>query len=39
MGDLPSGAGYVIAAYAIAAFLYVGYWLKVRRLARKQAGK
>ncbi|HEU4800764.1 MAG TPA: hypothetical protein VFS94_09035 [Gemmatimonadales bacterium] len=37
MGDLPAGAGYVTAAYAIAAALYVGYWLRLRKLAKKNS--
>ena len=35
MADLPSGAGYVITAYAIAAVLYCGYWLRLRKLSEK----
>lgn len=35
MGELPSGAGYVIAAYAIASVLYVGYWFKLRSRLKK----
>jgi hypothetical protein len=36
MGDLPSGAGYVIAAYAIATVLYFGYWLRLKRMKSKR---
>ncbi len=31
MDELPRNAGYVIAAYLIAAVVYVGYYLKLVR--------
>ncbi len=38
MGDLPSGAGYVITAYAIAAVLYAGYWVRLRKSGKWEVG-
>jgi hypothetical protein len=39
MDELPRNAGYVIAAYGIAAGIYVGYfmrlWVRGRRAARE----
>lgn len=35
MGELPSGAGYVITAYLIATVLYLGYWFRLLRKSRK----
>jgi hypothetical protein len=31
MDELPRNAGYVIAAYAIAAIVYVGYYIRLKR--------
>ena len=31
MDDLPRNAGYVIAAYAIAAAVYIGYYVRLMR--------
>ncbi len=31
MDELPRNAGYVIAAYVIAAVVYVGYYLRLKR--------
>lgn len=35
MSELPGNAGYVIAAYAIAAGIFVAYYLRLRARARK----
>ena len=35
MSDLPTGAGYVIAAYAIASVLYLGYWFRLLKKSGK----
>ena len=31
MDELPRNAGYVIAAYAIAAVVYIGYYVRLMR--------
>ena len=31
MSELPRNVGYLIAAYAIAAGIYLGYYLRLRR--------
>jgi len=31
MDELPRNAGYVIAAYAIATIVYVGYYIRLKR--------
>jgi hypothetical protein len=31
MDELPRNAGYVIAAYVIAAVVYVGYYIRLKR--------
>jgi hypothetical protein len=39
MAELPRNAGYLIAAYAIAAVIYLGYYLRLRARARRAAAK
>jgi hypothetical protein len=35
MSELPRNAGYVIAAYAVAAAILTGYYLRLRARARR----
>lgn len=39
MAELPRNAGYVIAAYAIAAVIYLGYFGWLWRRARRAVGR
>lgn len=35
MSDLPRNAGYLIAAYVVAAAIFVAYYLRLRARARR----
>lgn len=39
MAELPRNAGYMIAAYAIAGVIYVGYFLRLALRARRALRK